>query len=180
MSSLVPTIVNADASPDPTTPLQLVGSIMYDWEEGSYNLEWGTRAEFENWLTHEQKALGIEIRQSKTHLSKARKVYLTCKTFHCAHNRCRGLKHYKKKTARERKIDSKWINGRCPCYIQIKTYPLTNTVLGKYKFNHSHETRKNNLKYIWIWVSMWDLIEDWVQYGVTNEEIVSDPLCDHY
>ena len=55
----------------------------------------------------------------------------------------------------------------------------TDTILGKYEFNHSHETGKSNLKYIWIQVSTRDLIEEWVQYGVTNEEIVSDPLCDH-
>jgi len=157
----------------------MVGSIMYDQEENEYNLEWETRADFDRWLTHEQKAIGIEIQIAKTRLSKARQqVYLTCETFHCTCNRCRGLKHYKKKTVWERKIDSKQINGGCPCYVQIKTYPHIDTILGKYEFKHSHTTGKNNLKYLWIRVSTRDLIEDWVQYGVTNEEIVSDPLCD--
>ncbi len=27
-------------------------------------------------------------------------------------------------------------------------------------------------------MSTCNLIEDWVRYGVTNEEIMSDPLCD--
>ena len=54
-------VVNIDAAPDSAIPLQLVGSITYDREEGSYNLEWESRADFQSWLTHEQKALGIEI-----------------------------------------------------------------------------------------------------------------------
>jgi len=39
----------------------MVGSIMYDWEENGYNLEWKTRADFNTWLSHKQKALEIEI-----------------------------------------------------------------------------------------------------------------------
>src|SRR5882762_9934524 len=181
MSYPVPTVVNVPAMPDtsPDTPLRMVGSIMYDWEENGYNLEWETRANFNTWLSHKQKALGIEIRIAKTQLSKAQQVYLTCETFRCACNSCGGLKPYEKKTMQERKIGSKQIQGGCPCYIQIKTYPNTDTILDKYEFNHSHETGKNNLKYIRIRVSTRVLIEDWVRYGVTNEEIVSDPLCDH-
>jgi hypothetical protein len=187
MSSLALTVVDIPVTPvdpgpdwpDPTTLLRMVGSITYDREENSYNLEWETRADFDRWLTHEQKAIGIEIRIAKTQISKARRVYLTCETFRCVHNRCGGIKAYEKKTAREQKIDSKRIDGGCPCYVQIKTYPNTDTILGKYEFNHSHETGKNNLKYIQVRVATQDLIEDWVRYGVTNEEIVSDPLCDN-
>ena len=190
MSSPAPTVID-DAGPDraaqespsylrSATPLRMVGSITYDREENGYNLEWETRADFDRWLTHEQKALGIEIRIAKTRRSKARhQVYLTCETFRCARNGCGGIKPYEKKMAREWKIDPKRIDGGCPCYVQIKTYPDTDTILGKYEFKHSHETGKNNLKYIRIRVSARDLIEDWVRYGVTNEEIVSDPPCDH-
>jgi hypothetical protein len=94
-------------------------------------------------------------------------------------NRAGGIKKYVKKTVRERKIDSKRIKGRCPCYIQIKTYPHTNTGLGRYHHDHSHSTGKDNLRYIQIRVSAHDLIEAWVQYGVTDQEIVSVSLFDH-
>jgi len=71
MLSPMATVIN-DAGPDRTaqeslsylrlaTPLQTVGSIMYNWEENGYNLEWETRANFDKWLTHKQKAVGIEI-----------------------------------------------------------------------------------------------------------------------
>ena len=59
----------------------------------------------------------------------------------------------------ERKIESKWIEGGCPCYVQIKTYPHTQTILGKYNRDHSHPTSEENLKYIWIHVNMCELIE---------------------
>jgi hypothetical protein len=180
MSSPAPadTVIDPGLDPASETPLRLVGSITYDWEESGYNLEWESRAAFQTWLSHEQMAQGIEIRIAKTRLSKARQVYLTCETFRCACNGCGGIKPYVKKTARERKIDTKRIVGGCPCYVQIKTYPHTDTILGKYEFSHSHETGKNNLKYIRIRVSTRELIESWVRYGVTNEEIVSDPLYD--
>ena len=162
---------------DPATSTR-IGSITYDREQGGYNLEWETRDDFERWLTHEQQALGIEIRRSKTRNSQARDICLTCETFRCTRNRIGGTKSYEKKTTRERKIASKRIEGGCPCYVQIKTYPHTKTVLGKYESNHSHETGKSNLKYIRFRVSTRELIEDWVRYGVTDQEIVSDPLFD--
>jgi hypothetical protein len=83
-----------------------------------------------------------------------------------------------KKTTRERKIESKRIDGGCPCYVQIKTYPDTDTVLGKYSVDHSHPTGKDNLKYIRIRVATRELIEGWVHYGVTDQEIVSDSPFD--
>ena len=64
------------------------------------------------------------------------------------HNKCKEIKFYVKKMAQKRKINTKQIDSKCPCYIQIKIYPHINTTLGKYEFNHSHETSKNNLKYI--------------------------------
>ena len=84
MSLPTPAVVNVPGMP--ANPNSVIGSIMYDWQENRYNLEWETRADFERWLTHEQQVLGIEIRQSKTCLSKAWKVYLTAETFCCMCN----------------------------------------------------------------------------------------------
>ena len=144
---------------DPATSLRM-GSITYDQNENCYNLEWESRDDFDRWLTNEQDAHGIEIRISKVQCGK--QLYLSSETFHCTCNKTGGVKHYEKKTVWERKIESKQIEGGCPCYIQIKTYPHTSTVLGKYEDKHSHETGKDNLKYLRIWLSMWELIEDWV------------------
>jgi hypothetical protein len=182
----VSAVVNVPAVPDDSGPERIdpatssrIGSITYDREENGYKLEWESRADFNEWLTHEQAAVGIEIRVSKTRKSKAQELYSTCETLRCARNGTGGKSHYVKKTARERKIESKRIEGGCPCFVQIKTYPHTNTILGKYNHDHSHPTGKDNLKYIRIRVSARELIETWVHYGVTDQEIVSDPLFDH-
>ena len=181
MSSPAPNVpithIDAGIGPD---PMPKVGSITYDWQENRYNLEWKTRDDFQRWLSHEQQAFGIEIWLAKTCLSKMQQVYLTCKTFHCACNKLRGTKLHVKTAMQERKIPSKQLESECPCYIQIKTYSGINTILDKYNFNHFYETGKNNLKYIQIWVSTKDLIEDWMRYGVTDQEIVSDPPFDRF
>jgi hypothetical protein len=170
-----------DDSPDNINPAtsSKTGSMTYDRKKNGYNLEWESRADFNTWLTHEQTAIGIEIQVSKTWASKSKQLYSTCETLSCARNRTGGKKNYVKKTTRERKIDSKRIEGGCPCFIQIKTYPHTNTILGKYNHVHSHPIGKDNLKYIRIRVSTHELIEVWVHYGVTDQEIVSTPFFGH-
>ena len=157
----------------PATSLQM-GSIMYNRNENCYDLEWESRDDFDRWLTNEQDTHGIEIRISK--VQRGKQLYLSSETFRCTCNKTGGVKHYEKKTTRERKIESKRIEGGCPCYVQIKTYPHTQTILGKYNHNHSHPTSEENLKYIRICVNTRELIESWVRYGVTDQEIVSDPL----
>ncbi len=186
--SPVPHIADVPAIPDDADPehiksdtinptmLSKMGSITYDWEVSGYNLEWESRAKFNKWLTYEQAAIGIEIRLSKTRHSKNKSLYLTCETFRCVRNGTGGKSHYMKRTTRERKIENKRIEGGCPCLVQIKTYPHTDTILGKYDHDHSHPTGKDNLKYIRIRASTRELIEGWVHYGVTDQEIVSDPL----
>ena len=159
-SSPVPSIADIPAVPDDTGPERAdpdtidpatstrMGSIMYDREEGGYNLEWESRDDFDKWLTHEQATIGIEIQLSKTHYSKNNKLYLKGEIFYYACNGTGGKKHHMKTTAHERKIDSKWIEGRCPCSIQIKIYPHTSTIMGRYNPDHSHPVGKDNLKYI--------------------------------
>src|SRR5258708_14924653 len=162
---------------DPTI-LSKMGSITYNQEVSGYDLEWKSRAEFNKWLTYEQATIGIEIRLSKTRYSKNNTLYSTCETFRCMHNRIGGKSHYVKKTMWEQKIESKQIEGGCLCLVQIKTYPHTDIILGKYDHDHSHPARKDNLKYIQIQAPMQELIEGWVHYGVIDQEIVSDPFFD--
>ena len=172
MSSPLPSVVvNVPAVPDdagleqidPATSTRM-GSITYD-RDNSYDIEWESISEFNTWLSCEQVAHGIKIRRQKIKRSKVGLLYLTCETYRCVRNETGRKSHYVKKTTRERKIDTKRINGGCPCIVQIKTYPHTSTVLGKYNHDHSHPTGKDNLKYNRIRVSMRDLIESWVHLG---------------
>ena len=157
-SPLPSVVVNVPAVPNNTGPKRIdpasstrMGSITYDQDNG-YNLEWESISEFNIWLSYEQVAHGIEIWRQKIERSKVSLLYLTCETYRCARNGIGRKSHYMKKTAHERKINTKRIDGSCPCIIRIKTYPYTSTVLGKYNHDHSHPTGKDNLKYNWIWV----------------------------
>ena len=77
-----------------------IGSMTYDQKENSYNLEWELRADFTQWLIHEQAVIGIKIQISKTWQSKVHQtqLYSMCKTFHCMHNRTGRKSCYMKKT----------------------------------------------------------------------------------
>ena len=163
MSLPVPSVADVstvldDASPEEDPPK--IGSMTYNREQNSFNLEWESRDDFSNWLRLEQKEMGIELRISKVWKSQARELrYSSNETFSCMRNGTGGKKVYVKKTTRERKIDSKRIEGRCPCFVQIKTYPDTETILGKYNRDHSHPTGVDNLKYIRIRFNTCELIK---------------------
>ncbi len=129
---------------DPATS-RLLGSITYDREHG-FNLEWDTKEAFKAWLENEQTAQSIELRPSKIERGSA--LYSTNQIFRCTRNGTGGVKHYQKKTAQERKIESKRLSGGCPCHVQIKMYPHTTVVLGKYISNHSHAIGMENLKFV--------------------------------
>ena len=179
MSVLIHLPSNAPAALDHAGPEHInpatsfkIGSMTYDQEENSYNLEWESRANFTQWLTHEQAVIGIKIQISKTQQSKVHQaqLYSTCKTFHCVHNGIGGKSCYMKKTTHERKIKSKQIDSRCLCYVQIKMYPHTDTILGKYNHNHFHPTSKDNLKYSRLknCPNVWLFCKDWCSINQLN------------
>ncbi len=160
---------------DPATS-RLLGSITYDREHG-FNLEWDSKEAFKDWLDNEQTAQSIELRPSKIERGSA--LYTTNQIFRCARNGTGGLKLYQKKTMRERKIESKRIAGGCPSLVQIKTYPHTSVVLGKYISNHSHAIGMENLKFIQMRDSTCEMIARMVRYGKNDKDIVSDPSSDN-
>jgi len=168
-------IGHARVTIDPATS-RLLGSITYDREHG-FNLEWNSKEAFKNWLDDEQTAQSIELRPSKIECGSA--LYTTNQIFRCARNGTGGIKEYQKKTTRERKIESKRIAGGCPSLVQIKTYPHTDIVLGKYISNHSHAIGMENLKFIWMRDSTREMIASMLRYGKNDKDIVSDPPSDN-
>ncbi len=155
---------------DPTTS-HLLGSITYDQEHG-FNLEWNTKEAFKAWLENEQTTQSIELQPSKIEQRSA--LYSTNQIFRCVWNGMGGVKHYQKKTAREWKIKSKRLSGSCPCHVQIKTYPHTAIVLGKYISNHSHAIGMENLKFVRMRDSTQEMIASMLRYGKNDKDIVSD------
>jgi len=88
MSSPLPSaVVNISTVPDDAGPEQIdpatstrMGSITYDRDNG-YDIEWESISKFNTWLSCEQVAYIIEIRQQKIKRSKVGLLYLTCKTY---------------------------------------------------------------------------------------------------
>ena len=166
----------ARANPiDPATS-RLLGSITYDREHG-FNLEWDSKEAFKIWLDNEQTAQSIELRPSKIERGSA--LYTTNQIFCCARNGTGGLKHYQKKMTRERKIENKQLPDGCPCRVQIKTYPHTAVVLGKYVSNHSHPIGLENLKFVYMRDSTREMIASMLRYGKNDKDIVSDSPSDN-
>ena len=164
------------ASPiDPTTSC-LLGSITYDREHG-FNLEWDSKEAFRAWLDNEQIAQSIELRPFKIERGSA--LYTTNQIFRCTRNGTGGVKHYQKKTAQEQKIENKHLPNSCPCCVQIKMYLYTTVVLGKYISNHSHAIGMQNLKFVWMRDSTWEIIASMLRYRRNDKNIVSDPLSDN-
>jgi hypothetical protein len=63
--------------------------------------------------------------------------------------------------------------------MQIKTYPYTDIVLGKYISNHSYAIGMENLKFIQMRDSTWVMIASMLRYGKNDKDIVSDPSSDN-
>ena len=160
---------------DPATS-RLLGSITYDRGHG-FSLEWDSKEAFKDWLDNEQTAKSIELRPSK--IERGTALYTTNQIFRCARNGTGGVKPYQKKTSRERKIESKRIASGCPSLVQIKTYPHTDVVLGKYISDHSHAIGMENLKFIRMRDSTREMIARMVRYGKNDKDIVSDPLSNN-
>ena len=81
MPSFVPSIANVPTITDDPSPkcinpntnpatLPRMESMTYNQNKNGYNLEWESRANFNNWLTHEQAMREIEIWLSMTQASK--------------------------------------------------------------------------------------------------------------
>ena len=123
----------------------------------------------------EQTAHSIELRCSNTdpwewHWSL---VFQNRLIFCCSCNLIGGVKPYQKKTLQKQKLGPK--RTGCNCLVQIKMYPHTDTVLGKYNSNYSHPIGRDNLKYVWIQPNTCNLIKDLVRLGLKDKEIVCDP-----
>jgi hypothetical protein len=178
-------VVRDDPAPDlsktgcarPVDPAAscLLGSITYDREHG-FDLEWEFKEAFKIWLDNEQTDQLIELRPSN--IEHGSTLYTTNQIFRCVCNGTGGAKHYQKKTARERKIENKRLPNGCPALVQMKTYPHTTVVLGKYISDHSHPVGMKNLKFVYMRESTREMIASMLRYGKNDKDIVSDPLSD--
>jgi hypothetical protein len=144
------------------------GSFNWDRENG-WALKWASIAEFEAWLKDEQLAKSIEFILSST---KPGKWLSTQKrTYVCSRQMSGGQKKYEKKHPDwQRKIDSKKIG--CRCQIEIKCYPHTLTILGRYAEEHDHKIQLANVAYTHLSQAARDQIKIMLKQKVDQKEIV--------
>jgi len=120
-----------------------VRSFNWDWEEGGYTLKWADLAKFELWHQTEERLSCIEFVAST---SQTGTLYSWWRHFVCGRQESGGESNYEKKHPdRERKLELK--KTGCSCYINIKEYHHTPTVLGHYRPEHDHEVGAGNITY---------------------------------
>jgi hypothetical protein len=131
-----------ESSETPATS-KMKGSFNWDRENG-WVMEWAGIAEFDTWLREEQLAKSIEFTVSST--KPGTWLWTKKLTYVCSRQMSGGKKKDEGKYPdRQRKIDSK--KTGCLCQIQIKFYPHTQTILGRYTQEHDHEIQLANVTY---------------------------------
>ena len=144
------------------------GSFNWDRENG-WALKWACIAEFEAWLKEEQLTKSIEFVLSSTKPGK----WLWAKrwTYVCSRQMSGGNKKYEKRHPDwQRKIDSK--KTGCRSQIEIKHYPHTLTILGRYAEKHDHEIQLANVAYTRLSQAARDQIKVMLKQKVDQKEIV--------
>ena len=120
-----------------------MGSLNWDWEEGSYSLEWANLDKFQLWRLIDEHLSCIQFVMSSTWTGDC---YSQWQCFVCGRQESGGEKIYEKQHLdRERKSEMK--KTGCGCHIDIKQYPHTSTVLGCYVAEHDHEIGAANIAY---------------------------------
>jgi hypothetical protein len=132
-------------------------------------MKWACIADFDAWRKEEQLTKSIEFILSSTKTGK----WLWTKrwTYVCSRQMSGGQKEYEKKHPDwQRKIDSKKIG--CRCQIEIKHYPHTLAILGRYAEEHSHKIQLANVAYTRLSQAARDQIKVMLKQKVDQKEIV--------
>ncbi|PBK94986.1 hypothetical protein ARMGADRAFT_926685 [Armillaria gallica] len=130
-----------------------VHNFDFDKSHG-YSLEWASEIEFQAWLKSEIKAKCIEFNLKETRCNKKAiedQVWTDTWMYVCAREGGGGAKKNRQKSAKaadwDRKVPIKRLADGCPCWLQVKRYPDTNLLCGKYNDTHSHDIGKENILY---------------------------------
>jgi hypothetical protein len=155
----------------PNLPVNVIGTFEYD-QAHDYTLQWQSADELLSWMKIEERANSIELRRYQTHRNKAADaVWDTKIIYKCARDGTGGYKVYRKNHKYVRKITTKRVG--CSCWLRVKSYPGTTTLLGSYHSDHSHPLGDENLKYTRLPTEDVRLIEKLLGDGVAEKKIVS-------
>jgi hypothetical protein len=150
------------------------GSYNYDRVHG-YPLEWSDFAAFNTWHHEEELCYSIELITSTI----KRGVTVKCggplwtekQLYVCSRQLSRGQTEFEKKHPDWcRKIGSK--KTGCCCWVVIKLYLHTDTILGNYTNTHDHEVGSENIAYMWMSHVAQEQIKSMLVQKVDRKEIV--------
>ena len=134
-------------------------------------MEWAGITKFDTWLKEKQLAKSIEFILSHTKMGT--RLWSGKRTYVCSCQMSGGQKLYDKKLSDwQCKIDSK--KTGCRCQIEIKSYPHTETILGRYKEDHDHEIQLANIPFTRLSQAARDKIKVMLKQKVDQKEIVRE------
>jgi len=120
-------------------------SFNWDWEHG-FSLEWASLAKFEMWRQVEERTSSIKLIRSSTW---TRVLFSWQQCFVCRRQDSRGPRKYQKKhPRRKRKVWNR--KSSCSCYVIVKQYHHTSTILGCYIAKHDHKIREANIAFTYL------------------------------
>ena len=157
-----------DNAKSPATSMS-IRSFKWD-QDHSYSLEWADLAEFKLWRQTEERLSSIEFVASTTRTNGV--LWSRWQRFVCRCQVSGGEKIYERRHL-EWKRKTKTKKSGCGCHIDIKQYPHTSTVLGRYAAEHDHEIGAANIAYTCLSGDTWEQIKTMLTQKINCREIVS-------
>ena len=163
------------ASTPPQLSVNIRGSYDYDCAH-EYSLKWSNKAELDAWLRKEAESKTIEFVRKHIRCNKdpnMPKLWIERHIYVCGRGNTGGKKNYQKKHSWTRKVPVKHTAGPgCPCRLTVAFYPGTDTILGKYNDEHSHEIGSQNARFTRLPKEMRKEIERLLRLGVDPKKVV--------
>ena len=164
---------NKHLDEDPATSLRN-GSISHDRKRRKMEREWENEESFLAWLAAEGAKHSIELIMSNVACSDS-PFWQEQRILKCSREYMGGRPDQQSGSSapeeRNRKIPSK--KTGCRCRLTLKFYRHTEIILGKYKSEHDHPLRDNNLRFTRLTDGTKDLVLVMLTMGIDAKTIVS-------
>ena len=144
------------------------GSFVADSRSTKYNMLWGSRRDFELFLSQEMSLHSVEFLKTQTTRGLSGK-YLERECYSCARHG-RPVDYVKKNPHWGRKVPSKVTH--CTASLTVKSYVETLYLLGIYDSEHNHPLGNENLRFTRISPATRDWIAGMVRMKVKTDHIV--------
>ena len=158
---------------DPAT-LPQYRIISHDRKRGTMEQEWDNEESFLAWLAAKEAKHLIELIVSNVTCSDSL-FWQERRILKCSQEYTGGWPDQQSGSSapeeRNRKILSK--KTGCQCCLTLQFYQHTEIILGKYKSEHDHLLRDNNLQFTWLTDRTKDLVLVMLTMGIDAKTIVS-------